>query len=85
MGVAHLQGAPSHAKRGTLLKDACAYLGQGGKASFQDTSVYMYVYSSTGSDCGLPTLPEEQCLVYLSPSDTTQIWGSGGLPTENLS
>ena len=38
--------------------------------------IYVYVCSSTEVDFGLQTLPEEKYLVYWSPSNPTQIWGS---------
>ena len=46
----------------------------------------MYMYAPPrGRFRSVNSFPEEQCLVYLSPSDGMVVWGPGGLPPEKFS
>ena len=69
-----------------LNRDACAYLGQGCKASSEGThAVCIYVFLHRDRFWSSKSFPKEQCFVYWSPSNRMAIWGSGGLPTEKFS
>ena len=49
------------------------------------THLCIYMFLHRARLWSLNSFPEEQCLMNLSPSNTTIIWGSGGFPPDKVS